>query len=135
MVLHVIKVGAQVDVDNAGLVFDDSLGHPVYRLMGSPLGPVSIRPRLEICLEDRLQDELQRSLDHTITDRGDRQNSDLAPVLRDFLSPCPHGPIRLCYELIPYLPEEALHPALLNSFERDPIISRSPIVALRHLVG
>src|SRR5688572_20585652 len=108
MVLHVIKIGAQVDVDNAGLVFNDSLGNPVDRLMGSPPWPVSIRPRLEICLEDRLQDELQGPLDHTITDRRNRQNADLAPVLRNFLSPCPHRPIRLDYQFIPYLPEEAL---------------------------
>src|SRR5262249_7229558 len=129
------KVGAQVDVDSAGLVFDDGLGNPVDRLMGSPPGPVSIRPRLEIRLEDRLQDEFQRSLDHTITDRRNRENADLAPVLRNFLSPCPHGPIRLCYQFIPYLPEESLHPTLLDGFECDPIISRCPIVTLRHLIG
>ena len=40
MMLHVVKVGAQVDVDDPGLVLDDRLGDSVYRLMGGPLGPV-----------------------------------------------------------------------------------------------
>ena len=42
------------------------------------------------------QDELERSLDHAIPDRGNRQDADfLAPFLRYLLLPCSHGPIRM----------------------------------------
>jgi hypothetical protein len=41
--------------------------------MRSTLGTIAIRPRLEICLEDRLQYELERTLDHAIADSRDGQ--------------------------------------------------------------
>jgi hypothetical protein len=57
-VVEVIEVGAQVDVDDSRLALHNRLGHSVYRLMRCPLRSVSIRSRLEVSLEDRLQDEL-----------------------------------------------------------------------------
>ncbi|MEM5332154.1 recombinase family protein [Paraburkholderia sp. JHI2823] len=36
--------------------------------MRSTLWAIAIRPRLEVCLEDRLQYELERTLDHTVAD-------------------------------------------------------------------
>ncbi len=94
--LNVIEVGAEVNIDDASLLFDDGLGYPVHRLMSCPSRPVSIRPRLEISFEDRLQNELECSLNHTITNSRNRKNADLSPVLRYFLFPCPHRPIRVC---------------------------------------
>jgi len=44
------------DVDDSCLFFNDGLGYPVHRLMRCPFRPVSIRPRLEIGFEDRLQE-------------------------------------------------------------------------------
>src|ERR1051326_8371341 len=93
--LNVIEVSAEINIYNASLLFDDGLGYPVHRLMRCPFRPVSIRPRLEISFEDRLQDELQCSLNHTITNSRNRKNADLSPVLGNFLFPCPHGPIRV----------------------------------------
>src|SRR5579864_8752656 len=56
--------------------------------MRCPFRPISIRPRLEISFEDRLQDELHRSLNHTITDRRNRQDPNfLAPIFRNLLLP------------------------------------------------
>src|SRR4030095_6043407 len=101
--LNVIEVGAEVNVDDSSLLLDDCLGYPVHRLMRCPFRPVSIRPRLEISFEDRLQDELNCPLDHTITDRRNRNNADLSPVLGNFLLPCPHGPICACGYLFPDL--------------------------------
>jgi hypothetical protein len=34
-----------------------------------PFGPISIRPRLEIRLEHRFEDELERTLHHPVPDR------------------------------------------------------------------
>ena len=54
--------------------------------MGCPFRSVSIRSRLKISFEDRLQDQLKRTLNHAVTDRGNREDADfVAPVLRDLL--------------------------------------------------
>ena len=49
-------------IDDSSLLLDDGLGYPVHRLMRCPFRPISIRPRLEISFEDRLQDKLHRPL-------------------------------------------------------------------------
>jgi hypothetical protein len=46
--------------------------------MRRPIRPIPIGPRLKISFEDRLQDELQRPLDHTVTDSRYRKNADFA---------------------------------------------------------
>src|ERR1700733_2027433 len=133
--LHVIEVGAEVDIDDSSLLFDDGLGDPVYRLMRCPFGSVSIRPRLEIGFKDRLQNELECSLNHPITDSWNRQNADLSPVLWNLLLPCPHGPIRVTDQFVPDPPQETFRSALLNGLKRDPVDSRCPVVAFRHPVS
>src|ERR1700704_3053634 len=90
--LHLIEVGSEVDVDDSNLLFDNSLGYPVHRLMRCPFRTISIRPRLEIGFEDRLQDKLERSLNLATTNSRDQQNADFSPVLWNLLLPCPHGP-------------------------------------------
>src|SRR5438874_11809143 len=55
--------------------------------MCCPLGPISIRPRLEVRLEHRFEDELERTLHHSVPDRRDRQDADFAPVFRYLLFP------------------------------------------------
>ena len=71
------------------------LGHPVHRLMRCPFRTISIRPRLEISLEDRLQDKLECPLNHTVPDSRYRKEADSSPLLWNFLLPRPHGPIRV----------------------------------------
>src|SRR5215472_16401669 len=79
--LHVVEIGFEIQIDDSRLLLDNRLGYPVYRLMCCPVRPISIRPRLEISFKDRLQDELQRPLDHTIPDRRDDQRElHLSPV-------------------------------------------------------
>src|SRR6202451_1898449 len=133
--LNVVKVGAEVDIDDSSLLFDDGLGDPGHRLMSCPFGSASIRSRLEIRFKDRLQDELECSLNHPITDSRNRQNADLSPVLWNLLLPCPHGPIRVINQFIPNLPQETFRSASLNGLKRDPVDSRCPVVAFRHPVS
>src|SRR5258708_20785931 len=79
-----------------GFLFDDRSSYPGYGFMRRPLRSISIRPCLEVSFEDRLQDELQSPLDHSITDCRNRKDADfLAPILWNLLLPCLHGPIRV----------------------------------------
>src|SRR3954468_23439110 len=85
--LNVIEIGFEIQINDARLLFDNRLGHSGYGRMCCPIRSISIRPALKISFEDRLQDKLQRSLDHAITDSGYRKNADFAPILRYFLLP------------------------------------------------
>jgi hypothetical protein len=91
---------------------------------------------LKISFEDRLQDELKRTLDHAVTDRRDRENADfVAPVLRDLLLSHRHGLIRVVDQFILHLFQKTLHSALFDGIECNAIDPRCAIVALGHLVG
>src|SRR3974377_998199 len=83
----IVKIAAQVDIDNACLVLNDCSGHSVDRFMSCPLGTISKRARLEVSLKDRLQYELERTLHHPIPNRRYRKNADFAAILRNFLPP------------------------------------------------
>src|SRR6202161_1511082 len=134
--LNVIEVGTEVNIDDSSLLFDDRLGYPVHRLVRCPFRSVSIRPRLKISFEDRLQNELQRPLNHTVADRRNRQDADfLAPVLWNLLLPSPHGPIRVGDQFIPYLVQETLRSTFLDGLERDPVDPGCPVITLCHLVS
>src|SRR5580658_1372962 len=133
---HVVKVGSQIKIDDAGFSAHNRLSHPVDRLMGCPFWPVAIGPRLKISFEDRLQDELKRTLNHAVTDRWNREDTDfIAPVLRDLLFPNRGGPIRVGDKFVPYLLQKHFHSAFFDGFERDSIHSWSPVVFLGHLVS
>src|SRR5947208_250996 len=103
--------------------------------MSGLLRAIAERPVLEVGLEDGLQDELQRTLDHAVADRRDRQDADLAPVLWDRLLPVPQGPICAPDQFVPDLLEEEVHSARLDGLERDPVDTRGPVVLLGHRVG
>src|SRR5689334_1828746 len=45
--LHIVKVGAQVHVDDTSLFLDNRLCHSVHRLMSCSFRSVSVRSRLE----------------------------------------------------------------------------------------
>src|SRR5437879_7137091 len=112
---NTIQVGPQVKIDDSGFLLINRFGHSVYRFMRCPFRSVSIRPRLEISFEDRFQDELECSLDHTITDRGYREDADLgAPVLRYLLLPCAHGLIRVGDQFVSNLLKKTLHADLFH---------------------
>ncbi len=97
--------------------------------MGGSLGPVTIRPRLKVSLKDRLQDELERSLDHTVTDRGDREKADSLAILLGYLHPPERrGTIPVRDQLIPDCLQKPLYPVCLDGLKGDPINPRSTIL-------
>jgi hypothetical protein len=55
--------------------------------MSCPFGTISERPWLEVRFEDRFQYQLERTLHHPVADSRNREDADLAPVLRNFLPP------------------------------------------------
>ena len=57
--LHVVKVGAQIQIDDFGFLLDDRLRDSMDRFMGCSFRSVSIRSRLEVSFEDRFQNELE----------------------------------------------------------------------------
>jgi hypothetical protein len=59
---NVVKIASQIEIYDARLAMNDRLGYAANRFVGCLLGTVSKRSRLEVGLEDRLQDELERSL-------------------------------------------------------------------------
>jgi hypothetical protein len=81
---------------------------------------------LEVRFEDRFQDELECSLDHTITDGRDRENSYFSPVFGYFLLPYPHGSVRVVNQFVSNLLQKTLRSALFDDLERDPVDSRCP---------
>src|SRR6516225_12204317 len=90
--LNAVEVSSEVNIDDSCLPFHDLFVHAEYRFVSCPLRSVSERPRLKISFEDRLQNELECPLDHTVTNGRNGKNADLgAPVFRNFLFPHPHG--------------------------------------------
>src|SRR5256885_3161786 len=83
----IVKVGSQIKVEDPRLPLSYCFSHSLDRVVCCPLGPISIRPRLEVRLEHRFEDELERTLHHSVPDRRDRQDADFAPVFRYLLLP------------------------------------------------
>src|SRR5208337_255546 len=136
IMLNAVKVGAQIKIDDAGLLPDDGLGHAAYRFMGRSLRSVSVRSRLKISFENRFQDQLECSLHHTITDRGYREDSDLCSAFfRYLLLPHAHGLIRVRNQFVPNLLKKTLHSTRFDGLEGDTVNARCPLVFLRHRVG
>src|ERR1700739_3425444 len=90
-----IQVGSQVQIDDFGLSLPEPLGYAVDLFRSSPLRSVSVRSRLEVSFENRLQDELEGPLDHAISDRRNGENPYFgSSIFRYFLLPNWHGLIR-----------------------------------------
>src|SRR6516162_471146 len=65
----IVKVGSQIKVEDPRLPLSYCFRHSLDRVVCCPLGPISIRPRLEVRLEHRFEDELERTLHHSVPDR------------------------------------------------------------------
>src|SRR5712671_1521074 len=124
VVPDIVKVGSQVKVEDARLPLDNCLGYSLDRVMCFPLGPISKRSRLEICLEDRFEYELERALHHPVPDRRYRKD---APPGWEWLVGAPR-------QFVPQLLEQSLRALRLNGLEGHPVYSRSPIVLFGHLI-
>src|SRR6266478_4657749 len=109
IVPDIVEIAAQVDIYDTCFLLNDRSGHTINRVMSCPLGTISKRSRLEVCLEDRLQYELERPLHHPIPNRRNRKNADFAPVLRYFLLPSRQRHIVALIQFVPNLLEEAIY--------------------------
>src|SRR3954454_7716853 len=125
-----VKVGPQVDVEDARLPLDYCLSHSLDRVLCCPLGPIS--KRLEIRLEDRFEYELERALHHA--DRRNRKDADFAPVLWSLLPPGWEWLVGVPSQLVPELLEQSLRALRLDGLEGDPVYSRGAIVLLGHRI-
>src|SRR4029077_17219230 len=93
--LNRVKVGSQVQIDDFGLCLHDSLGHAVVRFMSGSLRSVSVRSRLEVSSENRVQDERESPLDHAISDRRNGEYSYFgSSTFWNLLLPNWHGLVR-----------------------------------------
>ena len=91
---------------------------------------------MEIGLEDRFQNELQGSLDHAVSNGGDREHPDLFSVLlSDLHSSIPHRLIRTLDQFGAQLLDKGLPASHLDLLERDPIDSRGSVVFLSDQIG
>src|SRR5215469_8704283 len=93
--LNRVKVSSQIQIDDFGLRLHDPLGHAVDRFMSGSLRSISVRSRLEVSFENRLQDELEGPLDYAISYRRNGENSYFGSSIFWYL-PLPnwHGLIR-----------------------------------------
>src|SRR5215469_10424904 len=98
--------------------------------MRSPLGTVTVRTRLKIRLEDRLQNELKRTLHYTVTNSGNREDANFSSVLRYLLPSCPQWHIGTRFQFVLYLHQELLYALRFDDLERHSVYSRSAVVLL-----
>ena len=103
VVPNVVKVAPQIEIYDACLMLNDRLGHATDRFMSCLLGTVSKRARLEVGLEDRLQDEFEPTLYYAVPDRRNRKDTDFTSVLRYFLPPGRQRLVGAAYKFIPDL--------------------------------
>jgi hypothetical protein len=94
--------------------------------MGAALRAVSVGSGLEVSLEDGFQDELERTLDDAVSDRGDPQDTDLAVALRDLFAPVPQRPIRAGDQFVSDLLEIGLQPAVSMASNVTPSMPGDP---------
>src|SRR3954466_12567379 len=116
VVPDIVKVGPQVEVEDARLPLDYCLSHSLDRVMCCPLGPIS--KRLEIHLEDRFEYELERALHHA--DRRNRKDADFAPVLWYLLPPGWEWLVGVPSQLVPELLEQSLRASMASKVTPSP---------------
>src|ERR1022692_3064553 len=80
-----------------------------YRVLRAAAWPEPVRARLEACLEDGFQDQLERRLDHPVGQGRYPEFTELAVLLRDHHLPDLRGPVFPGPQLSPDLGQEAAH--------------------------
>src|SRR5215510_4804324 len=136
MMPDIVEVRLQIHVNDTGLVLHNRLCHAQDGVVGRAFWAIAVRTRLEVRFKDRLQDELEGSLNHTITDGRDREEAaTFAALLRDRLVPQPHGAIRAGDQFVPYLLQKRVEPASLNGFKGDAVNARRAVIGLCQLIG
>src|SRR6516165_2671519 len=83
----IVKVGSQIKVEDPRLPLSYCFRHSLDRVVCCPLGPISIRPRLEVRLEHRFEDELERPPAPLCPGSPGSTRRGLCPVFRYLLLP------------------------------------------------
>src|SRR5256714_3646955 len=117
----IVKVASKIKVEAPRLPLSYCFSHSLDRVVCCPLGPISIRPRLEVRLEHRFEDELERTLHHSVPDRRDRQDADFAPVFRYLLHPGREWLLKAPGQMAAHLLAQSLHHLCLNCLPRVPV--------------
>src|SRR5580700_9851348 len=99
--------------------------------MSCPLRTITIRSRLEVRLEDRLQYQLQRTLNHPIPDSRYRQHADFSSVLGYLTLPCFQWHIGTLDQFAPYLFEKILRALPLDHLERHAVNTGRAVIGFR----
>ena len=120
MMTHVVEVGSKIQIDDTGLAVNNPLTNSQYRIVRRFLRAVTKRSRLKVRFEDRLQDELQRTLDHSIAERRNREHPEFSPRLRNPYAPYPFGHVRARYQLLAQLLEELRTSRTRQGKQRSP---------------
>ena len=108
VVPDVIEVSAQVYVYNTRQTPKEPGGDSVHRLMGTAPGTIPVGAVFEVCLEDRFEDELERSLHDSVFDRRDAQHAGLSVPFRDLDPSIGHRSVPPVMELLPYPLQKSL---------------------------
>src|SRR5215472_8743087 len=130
----IVEVGSQIKVEDPRLPLSYCFSHSLDRVVCCPLGPISIRPRLEVRLEHRFEDELERTLHHSVPDRRDRQDAEVAPVFRYPLLPGWEWLVGAPGQFVAQLLPKSLHAFCVYMSKRDPLYSRGSNVLNGHRI-
>jgi site-specific DNA recombinase len=125
-----VEVGAKVEINDVRVALQYRLGSPFDRLMRCLLRPVAKRPRLKVSLEDRFQDQLEGSLDHPVTNGGNRKIANSSALLRYSHLAYPQRTVRTPDKLLAELFHELIHSLCLDCLERHPVNPWSAVVLL-----
>ena len=109
---------------------DRPLSERFQRLPGSPLRPKPMRARTKVRLEDGLQDQLGRHLDHSIPDRRNPQRPLLPVGFGNVPPPYRLRSVPTRAQLGSDLFQEAIHPILFDVGQRLGIDARRALVPL-----
>src|SRR4029450_980492 len=132
----IVEVRLQIHVDDASLVLHNRLCHTQDGVMGRAFWAIAVPTRLEVRFKDGFQDELEGSLDHTVTDGRNREEAGTcAAFLRNRLVPQPHGVIRAGDQCVLEWLEEGLDPVCLTGLKRHPSTPWSTVVFFGQSVG
>jgi hypothetical protein len=110
-VRNLVEAGFDVSFHDPLIGAGREMMHLSHRVMSPAVRAEPVTAREEIRLEDRLQHQLQRCLDHPVTDRRDAQVTDLAARLGYRAPPHWQWPEGTSFKILTQLREESFHPA------------------------
>src|SRR5208283_3570413 len=135
VMLDVVKVGSQVEVDHPRLAEDNRLCYPSHCLVRRPFGAVPVRARLEVGLEDRLENEFDGPLHHTVPNRRNLEHSLSATALRYGVLTGRQWTITSGDQFVSQPRQERLHPCRFDGLERHAVTSRRSTVRFSHRIS